>query len=297
MSEPHKPLSTPGLWPGLVALVYFALLIGLATFAAKEFFGNDVKSVGNDVKSVALVHTGAASLLTIVVWLVVGRRHKERAGADGDGPFFRIRDLAVLTLAGTMAPLVGSSIALSKLTSAAAGAGSGETTVVLSLVVAVLGLFLTSKVWGALSGDRSVVWGGLSVLGGVVAVLSSLKMLTLDMMGQMNAGVYLVFGAQMIMGAAYAVGGVALFKPRVERTAAAMTVCALLGTTWMLFAAGDLYLLFTVLTGDKSDSAVMMGAPIVHSTLLFLLATIAAWRHRGAIAAGNASSPTSPTGA
>lgn len=280
-----KPLSPPGFWPGFLELVYFFLLTVLAAVIADEFDGTKVRDGAG-------FHTFAASILTTIVYLIVGRRHRKRAGVEGDGPFFRIRDLAVLTVAGTMAPLLGYQIVsaeqLSKM------GGDGETTVAATFFFAVLNMFFTSKVWGALTGPRSVAWGVLALLGGAVTALVMVLVLTSDMMSMFGGGGYLIGIAQLLLGLAYVVGGLALFKEPSERVAAASNVSAAIGGAWGLFAAGDLYLLANVMSGEKSDMQAMMGAPIVPTTLLYVYATVGVLRHRASL---KAAVPPTPAGA
>ncbi len=288
MSESSKSLSTPGFWPGMLELLYFVLLVGLAVVAAEEFDGRRMQEG-------AILHTGAASILTTIVYLIVGRRHRKRAGVEGNGPFYRVRDLAVLTSAATMAPLIGSQFASAKSMSGVPGMGdSAETMLIATVFLAVLNLFFTSKIWGALTGPRSVVWGVLAFLGGAVAAVSALMLATSDVMSAFGVGGYLLAASQFLVGLAYVLGGLAMFKEPAERVSAAANASALLGGAWGIFAAGDLYLLGTLLTAKKSDMEAMMGAPIVPSTLLFVLVTFGALRHAASL---KAAVPPTPAGA
>ncbi len=268
MEQERAPLSPPGFWIGWPELVFFILSLGvgmLSTLIAEN---------PRDVQGFAiLAAVPSGSVLAGITYYLLVRRHRARSGAVGDGPFFRVRDLVMFAQCGLVGTLCGAQVSWG-LTMNQPGAAA------VAFVSALVDLLVTSKVWGSMAGPRSGGWGIFALLGGggmllmVVAVVGMLG----SALGDDAAIVVYASGLAMaLIGVAWILGGVALFKEPSERGSLAAHVCLALGGASCLAFAGDLLLWNKVISGEID---IRLIAGHLSLTPLFLLAALGAFQHR-----------------
>jgi hypothetical protein len=214
VDNPGPSFKNPGLWPGMLELVVFVLLCLVHSGISSEIKPQSEDGIG--------AFAGIVVLMTII-FMVFGRRHKKRTKNYPDhSPLVRIRDLHILCLIGLFSSLtIG-------LTSEVEQVQEASLT---PFGIGIFSLFVVSKIWGALCGTKSYLWGSVFILSGLASAyagyvsldpaIEAFKVITegpepIEPLTTALSPALLLVG-YLLQGVSFIFGGLALFQDEADR--------------------------------------------------------------------------------
>jgi hypothetical protein len=259
----------PSFFPGVIETLFYLVFLFIS-----GLFMEEVKK-GED----ALL-MGVVTLFVMAVgFLLLKRRHKKRTETYPEHPpVLRIRDLAMFGLVGLFAQQGGALFSKVPMV---------QEMGMKIAIGGVIALILSSVMWGKLCSGKSMVWGGLFCLGGLISLYiasKSLSPLSDAMDGLENANyntvmlfvsLVLVILGYVLQGIASVFGGLALFKDFAERTKEEMKLMSFIRWAYIALGLGLVFgALATVPENVNSDDE-MMRLAITMGTMMGLLTLFA----------------------
>ena len=281
----------PGFFPGIIETVFYIVFLVIS-----GIFMSEVK------KGEEAVVLGVATLIVMAVgFFLLRRRHKKRTEKfPGHPPVVRIRDLAMFGLVGLFAQHGGMLFSESPQLQ--------ESGMIIALM-GVFGLIVSSVVWGKLCSGKSMVWGGLFCLGGVLCLYlasESISPLSDAMDGledpsyntvMLFVSLVLVLLGYVLQAIASIFGGLALFKELAERAKEELKLMSFMRWAYMALGAGLVAGALAAVpeNGASEDEMLRLGVTIkTMMGLLMLFAGLGMTKHLKGIGSSAADSAPEP---
>ena len=255
----------PGFFPGVIETIFYIVFLVIS-----GIFMTEVKK-GED----ALV-LGVGTLIVMGVgFFLLKRRHKKRTQNHPDHPpVVRIRDLAMFGLVGMFAQHGGALFS---------NAPQLQEMGMMVAIMGVIGLVLSSVMWGKLCSGKSMVWGGIFCLGGLISLYLASKSLSplsdaMDGLEDANYNTVMLFVSlvlgilgYVLQGVASVFGGLALFKDFAGRAKEEMKLMSFMRWAYIALGLGLVVGALATVPENVSSDDEMMRLAVTMGTMMGLL--------------------------